>query len=375
MQLFVSRVSKGLLGSFPVKQLLQLASEYTIRSLSVNSATLRQIFARQDAFKQMYKFLLSSRGSVTEANRLQYRNALVLVLADFITGALFGILFTLFAPQIYSFFANFLAYFTNGFFEEYLDWLMGWPAGFKFNANLTRFLGRVFLLLLRTWQSIRNYSLVIYLQFLVIIRFRIPFEVVNTVILLVKYLGFSVIVSIAVDLFSVATLHIRFFHRLIGILYRAYFCALLSLFRLFQGRKWNVLRHRVDSTAYSMDQLLVGMLLFAILWCTFPTICAYYFLFVSAVQAIKLIQCAADSIATLFCVLPLFSLLQRNSAVLSEGIKLQPLKLTTPPAFLLQMEPISMNKLLQNYFTQQKRNWTSKFNKASLEHIITGKVK
>ena len=130
-----------------------MTSALSLRTASEHSATLRQLFARKDAFAQMYKFLLSSRGSVTEASRLQYRNALVLVLADFIAGALFGILFALFSDQIFSLLGQFMAYFTNGFFEEYLDWFMGWPAGFKFNANLTRFLGRVFLLLLRTWKG------------------------------------------------------------------------------------------------------------------------------------------------------------------------------------------------------------------------------
>lgn len=196
---------------------------------------------------------------------------------------------------------------------------------------------------------------------------------IERIVSVAKYFGFSVIVALAIDFFSIATLHIRFFHRLIKAVYRGYFCCLLSLFRLFQGRKWNTLRHRVDSTAYSMDQLLVGMLLFAILLCTFPTVYAYYLLFVGALVAVKSLQCTADSILTLFCALPLFSLLQRNSALLSEGIKLQPLRLSTPPTFLLQMEQIPVSKLLASFFDAQKHNWTSKFNQSSLERFITGK--
>lgn len=46
--------------------------------------------------------------------------------------------------------------FTINFFEEYLDWFMGWPAGFKFNANLTKFFGKFFLSLLAIWKGNRN---------------------------------------------------------------------------------------------------------------------------------------------------------------------------------------------------------------------------
>jgi hypothetical protein len=153
VQILASQASKALLDFFLVKQMLRWTSTFSLRDASAASATVRQLFARKDAFAQMCRFLLSTRGSVTEASRLQYRNALVVILADFVAGALFGILFALFSEQIYVSSSRFVSYFTNDFFEEYLDWLMGWPAGFKFNANLTRFLGRIFLFLLRSWRG------------------------------------------------------------------------------------------------------------------------------------------------------------------------------------------------------------------------------
>lgn len=33
-------------------------------------------------------------------------------------------------------------------------------------------------------------------------------------------------------------------------------CGLSSLWRLFRGKKWNVLRQRVDSCSYDLDQVL-----------------------------------------------------------------------------------------------------------------------
>jgi hypothetical protein len=58
--------------------------------------------------------------------------------------------------------------------------------------------------------------------------------------------------------------------------------ALLSaLGRLFRGKKKNVLRSRVDSNAYDVAQLLLGMLLFTVTFFLFPTSLVYYAFFSS----------------------------------------------------------------------------------------------
>ena len=55
--------------------------------------------------------------------------------------------------------------------------------------------------------------------------------------------------------------------------------ALGSLWRLFRGKKWNVLRSRVDSAVYNTDQLFVGTLLFTMLLFLLPTTALYYTVF------------------------------------------------------------------------------------------------
>ena len=57
--------------------------------------------------------------------------------------------------------------------------------------------------------------------------------------------------------------------------------ALSSLWRLFRGKKWNVLRQRVDSVHYDVDQLFVGTLLFTVLLFLLPTTALYYVIFTS----------------------------------------------------------------------------------------------
>ena len=54
---------------------------------------------------------------------------------------------------------------------------------------------------------------------------------------------------------------------------------LQSLWRVFRGKKWNVLRKRVDTAIYDVDQLFVGTLLFTILLFLLPTTAMYYVVF------------------------------------------------------------------------------------------------
>ena len=47
-----------------------------------------------------------------------------------------------------------------------------------------------------------------------------------------------------------------------------------------QGKRYNVLRDRVDSWNYSVDQLVLGTMLFTLVAFLAPTVIVYYVLFV-----------------------------------------------------------------------------------------------
>jgi phosphatidylinositol glycan class Q protein len=51
------------------------------------------------------------------------------------------------------------------------------------------------------------------------------------------------------------------------------------LTRALAGKRANVLRNRVDSWDYALDQRLFGTILFTLLAFLFPTVLAYYALF------------------------------------------------------------------------------------------------
>src|SRR5690349_7707190 len=64
-------------------------------------------------------------------------------------------------------------------------------------------------------------------------------------------------------------------------LYQLQVTALIALWRLFRGKKFNPLRRRVDSMNYDAQQLFLGTLLFTALLFLLPTTTVYYAVFLS----------------------------------------------------------------------------------------------
>ena len=88
---------------------------------------------------------------------------------------------------------------------------------------------------------------------------------------------YTVCLGLSVQILSVNVAYISY--SFLSRLYRLELYCLGSLWRLFRGKKWNVLRQRVDSAVYDADQLFVGTLLFTVLLFLLPTIGLYYVVF------------------------------------------------------------------------------------------------
>jgi hypothetical protein len=145
-------------------------------------------------------------------------------------------------------------------------WLMGWPSGLKLNNQLDSFLGELFLWLIKVWSAVLAW-----------LQPHLP--------QLIKFVGVSgalgatMILSALSDLLRLTTIHFYLFYNIVARLYSWQFSVLYSLFNLFRGRKYNVLRNRVDSCDYDVDQLLLGTILFTVLFFLLPTVVVYYLLF------------------------------------------------------------------------------------------------
>lgn len=134
---------------------------------------------------------------------------------------------------------------------------------------------------------------------------------------IINFIGFSSFagatmpISLLSDLISVLTLHIYSFYVASARIYNWQLTIIISLFHLFRGKKRNVLRNRIDSCDYDLDQLLLGTILFTLLFFLLPTVFVFYLTFASARMAIISLKALLDTLLACLNHFPLFALMLR----------------------------------------------------------------
>ncbi|XP_019395510.1 PREDICTED: phosphatidylinositol N-acetylglucosaminyltransferase subunit Q isoform X1 [Crocodylus porosus] len=247
-----------------------------------------------------------------------------------------------------------------------LQWLMGVPAGLKMNRALDQVLGRFFLYHIHLWISY--------------IHLMSPFiEMILWYVGLSACLGLTVALSILSDIIALLTFHIYCFYVYGARLYCLKIYGLSSLWRLFRGKKWNVLRQRVDSCSYDLDQLFIGTLLFTILLFLLPTTALYYLVFTLLRLLVVVVQGLIHLLVDLIDSLPLYSILLRlcRSYRLAAGVKFRVLEQRTgkPLRLLMQINPLSYGRVVQTYrlptySCYPKDSWGSLCKKLFLGELI-----
>ncbi|XP_012587171.1 PREDICTED: phosphatidylinositol N-acetylglucosaminyltransferase subunit Q [Condylura cristata] len=136
-------------------------------------------------------------------------------------------------------------------------------------------------------------------------------------------------------------------------LYHLKVCGLSSLWRLFRGKKWNVLRQRVDSCSYDLDQLFIGTLLFTILLFLLPTTALYYLVFTLLRLLVVVAQGLTHLLVDLVNSLPLYSLGLRlcRPYRLAAGVKFRVLahEAGRPLRLLMQINPLPYAHVVRAY--------------------------
>ena len=158
-----------------------------------------------------------------------------------------------------------------------IKWLMGMPGGFKLNAQLNTQLGTALLGALRAWNS-----------FTTILTPLEPFIVVC--LGLSGLLGCTVFLALASDLLSVVTTHVYLIFRIFSGIHNFQLRLLSSMWKLFRGKKRNVLRNRVDSCEADTNQLLLGTLVFTMSVFLFTTFFVYYVFFLLVWLLVLIVQ-------------------------------------------------------------------------------------
>ncbi|KAI1139391.1 Gpi1-domain-containing protein [Hypoxylon sp. FL0543] len=300
-----------LLGHRIAAEALLLVLEWRARpnspALKDISATAQQVEIRLQQFcywpMQYVKLRLRKNDwdSVTTSHPdyIRFYNSLWLVANDVIIGIALGSYIIDNAEWVADTISMLLGRYTINALQSSISWLMGWPAGLKLNSELALFLGDLFLWVIDYWSSCIGTLEPLLPHIVWFIGFS-------------SFAGASMPIALFSDLLSMLTIHIYSFYLASARIFHWQLTILLSLFQLFRGKKYNVLRNRVDACDYDLDQLLVGTILFTLLFFLLPTVVVFYLNFALARMVIISFKAIFDTLLSCLNHFPLFALMLRG---------------------------------------------------------------
>ncbi|KAJ2595510.1 pig-Q [Coemansia sp. RSA 1722] len=233
------------------------------------------------------------------AQYASFWNSFWVIALDLIIGCVLGTYLIMHSQRVSEMTITGLRVYTVTSLEQTIDWLRRWPAGLKLNNGLDGFLAELFLWLIHFWTVIFQ-----------------PFtRCLRAVVIVAGWSGFvggcSMQLAVLSDTLTLATLHTYWFYMVATRIFHWQLVTLYSLFNLFRGRKHNVLRNRIDSCDYDLDQLLIGTILFTLLTYLFPTVLVYYVTFASRRLAIIMAQGLLEILLGILNHCPVFYMMLR----------------------------------------------------------------
>ena len=247
--------------------------------------------------------------TVNHPDYIRYYNSLWLVANDIIMGVAFGTYLIDNSDEV----AKAITWVGKTCMVEGLgrmiSWLREWPAGLKLNNELAAFLAELFTYLIEFWAGMVTSSTFLTLGYVDALQPHFPLIV--TVVGYSGFIGMSLSISLLSDILSLLTMHISSFYVASARIYDWQLSILISLFHLFRGKKRNILRNRIDSCDYDLDQLLLGTIMFTLLAFLFPTVMVFYVAFATARAGILVGKVILDICLACLNHWPLFALMLR----------------------------------------------------------------
>ncbi|KAK4107411.1 Gpi1-domain-containing protein [Canariomyces notabilis] len=377
----------GLMAHRVAAEVLLLILEWRMRprnaALKDISATAQQVEIRLQQFcywPMQYVTLRLRKNdweSVTTSHPdyIRFYNSLWLVANDVIIGIALGSYIIDNAGWVAEEISKLLTQYTVEALQSSISWLMGWPAGLKLNNELAAFLGDLFLWVIDYWSSCIEALRPVLPHMIRFIGFS-------------SFAGASMPIAIFSDLLSILTIHIYSFYLASARIYHWQLNILISLFHLFRGKKHNVLRNRIDSCDYDLDQLLVGTILFTLLFFLLPTVVVFYLNFAIARMVIISLKAVFDTMLSCLNHFPLFALMLRvkDPGRLPGGIRFE-LQDTqdfrhavndstqTPSISVIHLKsvPLSFKAMFHQYFQMGSRIRKHYLSPRVLLCLLTGK--
>ncbi|KAH6902645.1 phosphatidylinositol N-acetylglucosaminyltransferase subunit GPI1 [Coprinopsis sp. MPI-PUGE-AT-0042] len=231
----------------------------------------------------------------------RFFNNIWLILNDYILGFCFGTLLCDNAERLSILLSARIELHCLRQVEESLVWLDSWPAGLKLNTELSTFYSKAFISIVQLWGDL-------------LIHYLLPYSPI--VLLICGYAsmfgGLTIAVATIIDIVTfLVTPHVTVCYALSRLVYSVVKNALGGLWAVFRGKRHNVLRNRMDTWDFDVDQLVFGTMLFTLLAFLFPTIFAYYAVFAVIRVALLLFEASVEALLAFMNHFPLFKLMLR----------------------------------------------------------------
>ncbi|EPY53980.1 pig-Q [Schizosaccharomyces cryophilus OY26] len=249
-----------------------------------------------------------------------------------------------------------------------VTWLIDTPAGLKLNNDICKFIVKLSIWIIDVWYT-------------VLLSWR---QYIPSFVRIIAFSGFggaSLMIALMSDFLSIMTLHLYILYLAAARLYNWQLRIIYSLLQLFRGKKRNVLRNRIDSYEYDLDQLLLGTILFTVLIFFLPTIYVFYIAF--AVTRITVMTCLAlyETILAFLNHFPLFVTMLRikdpyriPSGLSLEIVNSECSKENTMATLYLfcKSKPMSFGSMFDHYRKLARRLISHYLSKTTLISLLVG---
>lgn len=292
----------------------------------------------------------------------------------------------------------------NDFYDLILWVSVNHPAGFKLNTELGQFMGDLFLWTLKFWKFLVADILMIdsdnvvfrpiELNFSYMLGFvgswnnisavhKILSQMLKVYVGILCHLGFTFFIGCIIDYFQIITFHLYCFYYTSTKIYQKQIQVIKSLFQLFCGKKYNVLRNRIDNLNnytyegqfFDIDQLLLGTLLFMILVLLLPTVFAFYLMFFLSRLTCIIFLNSIENLLIVINYLPLFVILLKlkNSNRLQGGITFDHLAVSNKTDYLLlSNKSLTYSEIFKNFVKLFKKS--KNFKDSLIQFFVLGEL-
>lgn len=307
-------------------------------SATVSQLTFRwrQIRTWFDLYNQMKK---ESDPSVRRRTELSLYTSISIMILDVVFGCLTAFVLIHSPHSVFKPIQRAYLYLDNHVLQSVVSWLMGSPAGLQMNRNLVIFLGTISLTVVSYWDAV--------ILFLITSEYIDVEMRVAVVLSILSMTGISVLLSALIDFSSIAFFHIFFVYAGVTRLWNLTVKVIFTFTHLFRGKKYNILKLRVDGHEFDIEQLILGTVFLSLVVFMLPTVFVFYLSFLLLWLGVLLLQLLLRAGVSVFSFFPVYLYLYANS--IPSWVAIVPKQCVQSVSFELQSQRLGHRAVLSEF--------------------------